>query len=208
MQKALTIGVAAAAIVAALSFHAAGGAGAETAAAGKGRLTLHYVRGPRIIHVPQPGEWQEDAPDNTFERDQIPARGNRHVVRGSSNANDHANDDSKDDVAPPAPRRRAATSTHRSPPKPRRERKPYSASPPLPSPPPPAPLGPPRAVLSAPPPRAEGMSPIYPTPRFEAKAEPAEKFTSPSDPLSTASVPPGDAPPPAPHDTSRIRADQ
>jgi hypothetical protein len=44
----------------------------------------------------------------------------------------------------------------------------------------PKPLGPPRTLLSVPPPPAgNSLSPIYPTPKFSTRAEPAEKFGAP-----------------------------
>jgi hypothetical protein len=115
-------------------------------------VASRHDSGPRIIHVPQPGE--RDDPAATYEEDQAAASG----------------DDDYPDRAPP-PRRRTAP-----PPQSRSD---------LPLPPPaprarpaPKPLGPPRNVLSAPPP-AGGLSPIYPTPKFRAKPESAEKFGAP-----------------------------
>src|SRR5581483_1637527 len=93
--------------------------------------------GPRIIHVPQPGE-----------RSQGPADGQDDEAAGT--------DDNDDSEAAPPPRR---------------------------------PLAPPRNVLSAPPPPATGLTPIYPTPKFDPKKEPAEKFAPPLDD-SLAKVPP------------------
>jgi hypothetical protein len=119
-----------------------------------------------------------------------------------------------DDVVAPPPRRRIAPPVARTTPRwaPRRE-----ASPPpkpvrrvdlpkfrteTPAPQPPGPL---RAVLSAPPPPAEGPTPIRPTPKFEtklgAKAEAGEKFAAPRVPEITADTPPPGYTPPvaAPH---------
>jgi hypothetical protein len=50
-----------------------------------------------------------------------------------------------------------------------------------------------RAVLSGPPPLADGPSPIRPLPRFDAKTSDAEKFSSPDHPASA----PADIAPPA-----------
>lgn len=103
-----------------------------------------------------------------------------------------------DEIAPP-PRRRIT-------PKPQRRvdlplRKPFNVSP---SPPPPA--GPRRAVLSAPPPRIGG--PIYPTPRFEAKAAVAEKIVPPPETAVTADAPPAGYTPPPPAPPAAIPADE
>jgi hypothetical protein len=125
-----------------------------------------YERGPRIIHVPQPGERDDRASVN--KRDEPAA----------------SNDGGEEEVAPP-PRRRAT-------PRPQRR----SDAPPSPPP------GPRRNVLSAPPPPAEGLTPIRPTPRFNSKADRAEKFDPPRDPAVTSSTPPlaGYTPPAAlPH---------
>ncbi len=113
-----------------------------------------YDRGPRIIHVPQPGERDDRASVN--DRDQPAA----------------SNDNDDEEVAPP-PRRRAA------PPPQRRS-----------DAPPPPPPGPRRTVLSAPPPPAEGLTPIYPTPRFNSKADSGDKFAPPREPAVTPSAPP------------------
>jgi hypothetical protein len=52
--------------------------------------------------------------------------------------------------------------------------------------------------LSAPPPPAEGPLPIRPTPRFNSKTEPVERFGSPGDlTLSPSTPPPGYTPPAA-----------
>lgn len=139
-------------------------------------LVLPYERGPRIIHVPQPGEGDQSAiPDARDE----PAM---------------SDDDGGEQIAPaPPPRQRAV-------PKPRQHsdaapaprRKLYGkATPPLP----PAQR---RAVLSAPPPPAEtSLTPIYPTPRFKADADSSEKFSPPKEPEVTASTPPVGYTPPA-----------
>jgi hypothetical protein len=64
------------------------------------------------------------------------------------------------------------------------------------SPPPPPPTGPRRAVLSAPPPLAAGPTPLRPTPKFGAKADAAEKFASPAESGVAADAPPRGYTPP------------
>lgn len=142
-----------------------------------------YERGPRIIHVPQPGDRVAGRPAAraSIERRPPPAA--------------IEEDDDEDDVieAAPPPRPRAVV-----PPKPR-----VAATPPQPpaaitprwklrseSPPPPPP-GPRRAILSAPPPSADGPTPLRPTPRFDAKrfdtkTENGQKFAAPVEPVSPA----------------------
>ena len=140
-----------------------------------------YERGPRIIHVPQPGERSVGRPAAraSIERRPPPV------------AIDE--DDDEDEYIPP-PRPRAVA------PKPR-----VAATPPQPpaaitprwklrseSPPPPPP-GPRRAILSAPPPSADGPTPLRPTPRFDAKrfdtkAEKGQKFAAPVEPVAPAPV--------------------
>ncbi len=124
--------------------------------------------GPRIIHVPQPGERSQGPADD---QDDEAA----------------ATDDNDDSEAAPPPRRPADKAPLR-----RIEAPPSRASAdPLPAKPKPErkPLAPPRNVLSAPPPPATGLTPIYPTPKFDPKKEPAEKFAPPLDD-SLAKVPP------------------
>jgi hypothetical protein len=101
------------------------------------------------------------------------------------------NDDAVEEVAPPAPRRVMPR------PKPRSEAAPVAkrrSAAPLPPPP-----GPRRYILSAPPPPpAEGPSPIRPTPRFNSKTEPVERFGSPGNlTISPSNPPPGYTPPAA-----------
>ena len=121
----------------------------------------YYVRGPRIIHVPQPGEDVQDS---------------RASLRSDTSGG--VDDDEAAYVAPtprramkPAPKPRPKTlakaSTHQEP----LRRKPYNVSLPEPPPPPPEPSGPRRALLSAPPPTpslSSGPTPTRPTPRFAA----------------------------------------
>jgi hypothetical protein len=134
-----------------------------------------YNGGPRIIHVPQPGE-RDDGASKTYEDDE--------------------NSAVDDDVEAPPPRhapvRRPAqrmqapparASTEPPPARPRPEQKP---------------AGPPRAVLSAPPPAAAPtLTPIYPTPKFEPRLEPAEKFAPADDRSQNMPPPPGYTPPAA-----------
>lgn len=152
---------------------------------------LDYQRGPRIIHVPQPGESaQERSNDRAVKRPAARAS----VERRPEPAVTADEEDDDVDVAPPPPPPRP-----RAPlPKPR-----AAAAPPQPPaaitprwklrsetpppPPPPLPSGPRRAVLSAPPLGTFGPTPIRPTPRFDAKAEQAEKFAAPSEPATPSS---------------------
>ena len=131
--------------------------------------SLRYPSIPRIIHVPQ--------------------------ARVSASINDRdepaiSNDD--DDGAPPA-RRRVAPAPQRQDDPPLRPRAPRW-QPRSDAPPPPDPR---RAVLSASPPQAEGPTPIRPTPRFNSKADPADKFGQPRDARSSAPPPPAGYSPPS-----------
>ncbi len=117
-------------------------------------LAPRYDAGPRIIHVPQPGERDD---------------------RAATDDGDEAamsDDDDDADRAPP-PRRREIRRPYQT-----MEAPPARASA---EPAPraraePKPLEPRRTLLSAPPPPAGGLSPIYPTPKFRAKLEPARKI--------------------------------
>ncbi len=160
--------------------------------------TLDYQRGPRIIHVPQPGEATKPAPGANLDRRPEPA------------VTDHDDDDDNAVVAPPPPlpRPRASAPKPRAvatPPQP-----PAAVAPrwklrnePPPSPEPP-PSGPSRAVLSAPPPSANGPTPMRPAPRFEGKATSGEKSAIPGEParpapmISETSPPIGYTPPTTP----------
>jgi len=125
--------------------------------------TPHYVRGPHIIHVPQPGERDEHA--STNDRDDPNDSDNRDFISKDDDA----------EVAPPAlptPRKRV------------KARRQYHSD----APPPPPP-GPRRNVLSAPPPPAEGLTPIRPLPRTKSKADSGEKFASPDNAAVTSNVP-------------------
>jgi hypothetical protein len=189
MRKAWTIGLTAAAM-AALSLAAIGGTEHERIADAGASVTPYYVRGPRIIHVPRPGKEIEERGDvrASIDRDAEPVL---------------SDDNAANDIASP-PRRRAVAPKHRveskrAAPKPAVKKTPrWKSRSDAPPPPPPAPLGPRRAVLSAPPPRAEGLSPIYPTPRFETNAKPAEKIERPSQTEAAAGLPPAVTAPPLP----------
>jgi hypothetical protein len=108
--------------------------------------TPYFVRGPRIIHVPQRGESDE-----------------RVEYRAKIRADLGDREDHPGEAIAPRPRRHVAPPEYRRAELPPR-RKPFNASPP------PSPMGPPRAVLSAPPPRVGDLTPIHPTPHFEATA--------------------------------------
>lgn len=213
MKKALTIGLVTAALAATLPFvfaGARGDAGAEAPRNPAYRIAARvrvadasdavpsYMRGPRIIHVPQSGERNERLDSRASVND-----------RDDPDVHDH--DD--EEVAAPPPRRRMAPPPVRTTPRwgPRREASPPARpvrrvdlpkfrDEPIPQPP-----GPRRAVLSAPPPPAEGPTPIRPLPRFgakaEVKAEAGEKFAAPRVPEITADAPPPGYTPPvaAPH---------
>lgn len=151
---------------------------------------LDYERGPRIIHVPQPGERASD-------RAAV-----RPVNRVSVSREEPAAEEDEVLEAAPQPPTPPSKKKVRVIPMQRQ----VSAPPPAPdkaprwklrseSPPPqPRPSGPKRAVLSAPPPSAEGPTPIRPTPRFESNAEGAARFALPSEPAPPAP----DAEPPLP----------
>lgn len=134
-------------------------------------LAPRFNGGPRIIHVPEPGQ-RDDRASTTYENE-------------DNSAVDH--DDADADQAPP-PRHPPVRRLFQ-----RMEAPPSRASiePPLRPKPEPKPLGPPRSVLSAPPP-ATSLTPIYPTPKFEAKTDPPEKFSAPE---KIPPPPPGYTPP-------------
>ena len=179
MNKALGIGFVVLAAAATLVFVTAGKSQQQAAAnvqppgafaIATTAAIVRYDGGPRIIHVPQPGE--ENASVN--DRDEPEA----------------GNGDDVEELAPP-PRKRVAPKPQRrsdAPPEPRR--KPFSSSPPLPP-------SQRRTVLSAPPPGAQGPTPIHATPRFDSRNEQADKFDrAQDDQAATASVPfDGYAPP-------------
>jgi hypothetical protein len=141
-------------------------------------MVPRFNSGPRIIHVPQPGDRSERAGPYEGDEAAVPDGG----------------DD--DNAAPPPPRRRPASNR----PAKRIEAPPARASAdPLPERAKPEPkelkpLGPPRNVLSAPPPPpANSLTPIYPTPKFDAGAQ--EKFIAPDARAETPLSPPGYTPP-------------
>lgn len=149
----------------------------------------YYARGPRIIHVPQPGDdlrdsrasLRSDAPED-FDDDPVSVAPPRRAVQ----------------PAPKTPPRKVAkTGTHQEP-----RRKPFSVSLPEPPPPPPEPTGPRRALLSAPPPTSslsDGPTPIRPTPRFAA---PVPEPAAPAPDAVTAAMPAPEPAASAPVDTS------
>ena len=168
MRKLLTR----AAIIAALS-----GAGMTALADNFGMP--YYARGPRIIHVPQPGEDLRDS--------QASLRSEPEDV-----------DVDAASVAPPPrrvvkpvakPQKTAARTSASAPPR----REPFSVSlPEPPPPPPPEPTGPRRAVLSAPPPPMPSIydapTPIRATPRFAAPL-PEPVASAPAPDAATTSMP-------------------
>lgn len=131
----------------------------------------YFVRGPRIIHVPQLEESDERVEYRAKIRADSVGREKTGLPRYRSN-----------EAIAPQPHRHVAPAEHRRAELPPR-RKPFSASPQ------PAPAGPPRAVLSAPTPRASELAPIYPTPRFEAKAD-ADEAPRPHETAAAAKAPP------------------
>ncbi len=141
---------------------------------------LDYERGPRIIHVPQPGERASD-------------RAVRRPVSRTSASREPDVEDEDDEIVDAAPQRPALVSKKKvrviptqrqasAPPRAPDKAPRWKLRTEAPPPPPPPPSGPKRAVLSAPPPGAEGPTPIRPTPSFEAKAETATRFAPPSEP--------------------------
>jgi hypothetical protein len=120
------------------------------------------MRGPRIIHVPQPGDevretqasLHSDLPESFDDEDVAPPQPHR-VLRPRPSVQSKAQ-----------PNTSLKRSVHKEPPSARR--KPFSVSlPEAPPPPAPEPAGPRRALLSAPPPPlAGGPTPLRPTPRF------------------------------------------
>ena len=210
MKKSLTIGLAlAASIAGALSLMAVDGgkhapANIVTEAAAAERdiepvvvrmaqlapaspvYMLDYERGPRIIHVPQPGERASAAV--------------RPVSRASV-SREEPEVEEDDEIVEPAPQPAAPSSKKKIRVIPMQRQ---VSAPPVPDKaprwkmrtdaPPPPPSGPKRAVLSAPPPGAEGPTPIRPTPRFESNAEGAARFAAPIEPAPSAA----DTEPPLP----------
>ncbi|HEY4141305.1 MAG TPA: hypothetical protein VGM57_07830 [Pseudolabrys sp.] len=221
MKKALTIGLAGAALAATLSFVATG-LKSESPVVSEAKAAesepesapvvlaqvLNYERGPRIIVVPQAD--------------------NRAGDRGSSRASVDRKVTEDDDIAPPpvrtTPRWAPNLESKRAEPKPyielprrvettvkpRQEKqqekrvvrhidmsKPKAkAEPEVAIPQPPSPR---RSVLSAPPLPAEGPSPVKPTPRFgnSALGAKAEAAKSANLPAETQPEPAYDSPPPA-----------
>lgn len=161
--------------------------------------SLDYQRGPRIIHVPQPGEGANNRPATGASHDRRPEP-------AVTNDDDH---DDNEVVAPPllqrprvsAPKPRAVA-TPPQPPAAVAPRWKLRNEPPPASEPPPS--GPSRAVLSAPPPAVEGLTPQRPMPRSDSKAASGEKIAIPGEParpspmISETSPPIGYTPPRTP----------
>lgn len=136
--------------------------------------TVRYDAGPRIIHVPQPGEEYED--------------------RASLSDPDEpamAPDDDDEEMAPPPRRRVKPRPPAKSDAPPRR--KAYHTSTVRPAP------VERRTILSAPSSLHDGPTPIRPTPRFDKKAENGAKFPPPPPPGYTppSNLPADENPAPA-----------
>jgi hypothetical protein len=231
MKKALTIGLAGAAVAATLSFVATSlktesPVVSEAKAAESGPATapivlaqvLNYDRGPRIIIVPQAGDRMDrsraSVSRDVIEDDDIAPPPVRTAPRWAPNLESKRPETPRVETAPrrvETPVRSRSETRQETRGEPRKVRhidmsKPKSKAEPkeavqVPIPQPPSPR---RAVLSAPPPPAEGPSPIKPTPRFDssalgAKAE-AAKPAEPQPESTYDSLPPGeitaDSPPP------------
>lgn len=233
MKKALTIGLAGAAVAATLSFVATewksespvvSEAKADEPEAAPIVLAqvLNYDRGPRIIIVPQ-ANGRIDRSRASISRDveedddipQAPVRTPRWAPRSESKSYEpKPTVEAPRRVETPVKSRQETRPETRSEPrkvrhidmsKPKAKAEtraePEADIPQLPIPQPPSPR---RAVLSAPPPPAEGPSPIKPTPKFDAKldsqssarAESATPFdtSTPFDTPSSTAV--GETPPP------------
>jgi len=133
-------------------------------------LEPRFNSGPRIIHVPQPGERSERPQNYDDEEAAMPDDGN------------------DEDAAPPSPR----PSTTSRPAKRIAAPPPRASTDPLPQrpKPDPKPLGAPRNVLSAPPPPpSNSLTPIYPTPKFDSG--PQGKFIAPDARAETLASPSG-----------------
>ena len=173
---------------------------------------LNYDRGPRIIIVPQASDrdermssrasvnarrYEDDDDDLAPRRDIAPPV--RTTPRWAPRAEPEPIE--RPYVSPP-PRRVEAPAKDRSEPRPERRTvrhidmsKPKAERPvpeALPIPQPPSPR---RAVLSAPPPPAEGPTPVKPTPRFDSKF--GSKAEAPANPVEPPADLTNDSPPPA-----------
>jgi hypothetical protein len=119
-------------------------------------LAPRFNGGPRIIQVPQPGERSERSGQYGDDEAAVP-------------------DDGDDvDIAPPPPRRSTTSRPAKriQAPPPRASAEPKSEPKEL------KPLGPPRNVLNAPPPPpVNSLTPVYPTPKFDAGSQ--ERFIAP-----------------------------
>ncbi len=204
MKKALTIGLVAAALAATVPFVVASSK-TEAVAVPEYKIVASvrmadasdtmpaYTRGPRIIHVPQPGDrnvrasvGERDDPDISNNDDDEIAPPRRQVAPPMRTAPRWA--PKREALAPPKPRHIETTKS--------RGNDSSASRPPIPQPPAPR-----RTMLSAPPPAIEGPTPIRPTPKFGAKAEAGDKFAAPRVPEITADTPPPGYTPPvaAPH---------
>jgi hypothetical protein len=227
MKKALTIGLVGAALAATLSFVATG-LKSESPVVSEAKATeaapepativlaqntasvLNYERGPRIIIVPQAGDRIDRGSSRAsidrgvYEDDYIAPPPVRTTPRWPPNL-ESKRAEPKPYVEPPRrvetpvksrqerqQEKRVVRHIDMSKPKTKAEPK---AEPEVAIPQPPSPR---RSVLSAPPPPAEGPSPIKPTPKFDSKldsklgarAESGVKFSEPSSAV-------GETPPPA-----------
>lgn len=137
---------------------------------------VNYVRGPRIIHVPQPGEAEDSG-------------------EFDNNAAGHNDDEA---APPPLPASRAtAPPRHIEPKTQRRSDAPREKQVKSAAVPPPFER---RTVLSAPPPPPKALSPVYPTPKFSAGNEAGEKFGSPKSSPEKSGVSAAEIGPPATDD--------
>ncbi len=121
-----------------------------------------YVREPRIIQVPQPGN--DRASVNERDENTEPLAITSDDIEEPGLPPDRAKSKPRSVTAPKSQRRR-------------------SEAPPSP------PLGPPRTVLSAPPPPAEGPTPLHPTPRYNSNGDNSDKFGAPGDATAASSAP-------------------
>jgi hypothetical protein len=169
---------------------------------------LNYDRGPRIIIVPQAGDRDERAnsrastnsgrynvdDEEIAPRRQITAPPPRTTPRWMPRAEPqhiekpYVATPSRRVETPARPRMETRTVRHIDMSKPKAE--PKIEAPPIPQPPSPR-----RAVLSAPPPPAEGPTPIRPTPRFDSGL--GSKAEAPANPVEPAADLTNDSPPPA-----------
>ena len=158
MKKALTICLAGVAMAATLSLVAAGSSKREAAPADAQSSDEIAVAAADDVYAP--------AYRGVARIIHVPQRDERSERTRINHRDARAAIGNDDDESPPPPRQRS------------KPRWPLRSEAP--------PSGPRRAVLSAPPPPAEGPTPIRPTPRFGLKSDPADKFSAPRD---TAAAP-------------------